>query len=952
MSERLQNFYSHYFGNFRTNELGEASVRCPFHEDNTESMSINVETGLWYCFVCDEGGDEYDFYMAEEDENHFPKVKAKVDAKFGPRSEEEDQAEQRIKDKKGETKIINPRLIRQWHSMLNKATKVKNYLMTERGLQGEILEKFEIGWDVERVTIPIKDAEGNYINVRRYSATGKGGKKMLSYKPGYGDAVLYPIENLDKDIILLTEGEMDCLLANQIFNRDEDIGPITCTGGAGTWKDDWNDMFEDKEVWISYDIDRAGQKGAEKIARKLCDIADIVKIVRLPIVDPPDGDLTDYFVSLGHTRDDFLKVVDKANPFNHQEQAKQDPGEKIHEVHLSEASEGQYHYKRIKMDCVVAGKQLAPYLIPKKMELFCGADRGKSCGTCGLGLRNGSAIVEFEPDDRDILQLIDTADASKRKIIKQKISIPNRCASFEMVETKAQNIEELYLIPELDFSDSEREYVVRKAYFIGHGLATNRSYTFEGITIPDPWNQYATHLLNKAIPSQDNVSTFTMDDMKDDRLEIFNPDEDQAIVEKFDEIHKDFTHNVTHIYGREDLLTAIDLVYHSALSFDFQGKRVKKGWLDALVIGDTRTGKSDSTTAMMNHYKMGEFVTGENSSFAGLIGGMQQLSNRWTITWGKIPLNDRRLVVIDEVSGLRESDIERMSGVRSSGVAEITKIQTERTHARTRLLWISNPRSGDFLNAYSYGIDAIKELIGKSEDVARFDFAITCASDEVPISEINKRVETYGRVEHKYTYDKCKELILWIWSRDPDQIKFTDQATGTILDYATKMGNQYSSNMPLVEGANQRIKLARISVAIAGRMYSTPDGEILLVKQEHVEYAYDYLFEIYKKQSLGYWDYSQQILEQKQKAVEAKGKVLEFLNKNPGAGDLFLLHNRVSGRDLQDILNIDRTSARRYLNFLAKNSMIRKTTSGYKKTPAYISILRDWKAERRAEENG
>ena len=71
----------------------------------------------------------------------------------------------------------------------------------------------------------------------------------------------------------------------------------------------------------------------------------------------------------------------------------------------------------------------------------------------------------------------------------------------------------------------------------------------------------------------------------------------------------------------------------------------------------------------MKHYQLGEFVTGENTSFAGLIGGMQQNQKRWFVSWGKIPLNDRRLVILDEASGLSKRDISNMSGVRSSGIA-------------------------------------------------------------------------------------------------------------------------------------------------------------------------------------------------------------------------------------------------------------------------------------------
>ncbi|MEK9208328.1 MAG: hypothetical protein AAB922_07610, partial [Patescibacteria group bacterium] len=178
---------------------------------------------------------------------------------------------------------------------------------------------------------------------------------------------------------------------------------------------------------------------------------------------------------------------------------------------------------------------------------------------------------------------------------------------------------------------------------------------------------------------------------------------------------------------RDDILHAFDLVAYSVLHFDFLRQRVRKGWVEGLVLGDTRCGKSETAQRLVQHYRAGEVATGENATYAGLIGGMQQTQKTWSITWGKIPLNDRRMLVIDEVSSLDHAAIARMSSVRSSGVAEVVKIQTERTASRVRLLWIGNPRRPRPLASYNSGVEAVQELIGQPEDVARFDFAVAVA---------------------------------------------------------------------------------------------------------------------------------------------------------------------------------------------------------------------------------
>lgn len=949
-----ENFYSDYFDNLRPNANGECAVKCPWHNDSVESMNININTGRFYCHACDIGGDEYEFYRIVNgyEKADFKRMVLDLEEKYGirPQSEKEKSLSNSLIENFEEeaTEYISDKEVQKFHKILLQSNKMLHFLLNKRGLRRETIEKYKIGYDVERITIPIYDSHGRCVNIRRYLPESKGKAKMISYKQGSGSARLYPIENLNNDMILLTEGEMDCLLANQMgYNA------ITTTGGANTWKKVWNPLFKDKTVYICYDIDRAGVAGAEKIARNLHDIAKQIKIIKLPIIDPPDGDITDYFVSLGHTKEDLDLVIDKAPIFTPENEKPENDNSKPVKVHLSEASKAKYIDRKIEMDVMVSGKDIGPYGYPKKVKINCSPDNGNKCATCMMGVNAGERVVYFQKDDRILLQLIDCTDSQQRGIIKRKAGIPKTCNAFNMEILEQGNIEEVLLQPELDFSNEDREYTTRIAYVIGHGLKANMSYRMNGMTITDPRYQYVTHLISEAKPSQDNISSFRMTPEKHERLKIFQPTRGQTVDEKFADIYNDLTHNVTHIYGREDVLTAIDLVYHSVLSFKFQDQFIPRGWVEALIIGDTRTGKSETAQAIMNHYKLGEFVTGENTTYAGLIGGMQQTQKRWFVSWGKIPLNDRRLVVIDEASGLSKEAIGNMSGVRSSGIAEIVKIHQERTHARTRLLWISNTRTGRALREYGYGVEAVKELIGKNEDIARFEFVVSCASEEVSMDLINKPMSEMKQVPHIYTYDLCKQLVLWAWSRTPEQICFTDEAVKLILELAKRMAKDFVSEIPLVEGANQRIKLARMAVAAACRMYSTKDGENVIVKPEHVEFVYNFLMQIYKKHSLGYWELSQQIREQEQIAAQAHDKVVKFLKQNQDVARVFLQYNSIVSKDLEDLCDLDCQTVRRFLKFLAKNGMIGKSSRGYKKQPAFIKILRrgDWRHVQDVEDN-
>jgi hypothetical protein len=925
-------------------------------------MSLNLRTGLWHCFTCSstdglEGGDEYDFYKElkkREGQNlRFPQIKAEVDAICGPRTSEDQQSREDfrvIANSPVVRRYIDVSKIDQWRMMLDRNPRVKAFLLNRRGLTEETLTRFKIGWDIERVTIPIPDETGQFCNIRRYSAGTQGARKMLSYtdengEAGYGDAILFPIENLQADLIGIHEGEMDTLLANQLG-----LKAVTATGGAGTWSDSWTESFRGKDVYICYDIDRAGQNGARKVAMKLYGVARTVKIIHLPISDPPDGDFTNYIVDLGHTRDDFDRLVEQTAPFNGAENTGAVDSDETF-VHLSQASNSEFNNKKVRFNVIVAGKDTSPFIIPKKVEVRCQMEGASSnCAICAMSMAGGCKLVEVLPDSSFIPQLVDCSNSNQRGILRTIAGIPKTCGMFSTTLKESQNVDQLLLIPELDFGGDDNKYVMRKAYHVyddGMALTANRSYEMRGITVPDPRNQYAIHIIYEVSASQDDISNFDISEQKLNRLRKFQPEEDtiEAVTAKFNEIHKDFVYNVTHIYGRNDLLTAVDLTYHSVIGFNFMGKPVPKGMVEALILGDTRTGKTETVLGLMNHFKLGELVTGENTSFAGLIGGMEQNGKRLLLRWGKFPLNDRRLLVVDEVSGMHHEIIGAMSGVRSSGVAEITKVGVQqKTQARVRALWMSNPRSGSSLAEYDYGTDAVMELIGRSEDVSRFDFVMTCASNEVDSAIIN-RIHEHGTVPHVYTFDLCKDLLLWAWSRNKSQVQFEREAVELILEYANEMGKTYSTKVPIVEAANQRIKLAKLAVAVAIRMFSTPDGETVLVKPAHVQFVKNYLDEIFKKASLGYYNMSQAIVRQHNQAMDKKPKVMQFLNTNEGACEFFLNNTTFTGKSLEDLLDLDRPAARRYLKFLNKCGMIVQCAAGYKKSPYFIEFLREWQNE-------
>jgi hypothetical protein len=411
------------------------------------------------------------------------------------------------------------------------------------------------------------------------------------------------------------------------------------------------------------------------------------------------------------------------------------------------------------------------------------------------------------------------------------------------------------------------------------------------------------------------------------------------IGDKVNELYADLSTNVTCIYNRQNLHLAIDLVFHSPLQFYFGKKLIEKGYPEALIIGDTRCGKSETAKCLLRHYRLGARSSGENTSQAGLVGGLHQVRTGWRVSWGRIPLNDKRLLVIDEVSGVLCEEIAQMSDLRSSGVAEVTKIQTERTLARTRLVWLSNPRSADSVNNFGSGTKIIENLIGKPEDIARFDFAIILEKDEIGDDEVDERKQP--TVPHRHTSDLCHDLVLWAWSREAEQVRLDAATIDACYEYGKLMGKKYSSDCPIVHGMEQKIKLARLSVSLACRLFSTDDGERVIVTPEHVKYVHDFLNSQYDQPHFGYDTFSQK--RTSETIIRNPKEVITLMSLwGPEFCYQILDNHQIDVKYIEHGLGLEYNEAKMHLAKLLRCGCVKKKHSFYIKTPAFITALKDF----------
>ena len=906
---------------------------CPLCEDpttsNSPSASYNVDKGQWRCFSCQRGGSVAALLRA---------------LGKGTRTDKAADNVVDITSRQARTRIepISEARILGYMEELRGRPDLLAYMMEDRGLARATLDRFKVGYDHQRdrYTFPVYDETDTLVNIRRYDATANA--KMINAAGHGSPARLYPLSNLKNGAaeVWVCEGEMDALL-----NTQNGFPTVTGTHGAATWLPEWSKHFHERTAFICFDNDKEGRLGARRVAKALLPTATAVWTVQVP-VETEHGDLTDFWVS-GGTRAQLRRAQGKATQAqarHAEEEATSQPMPV--EVQVIGSMDARTNGKPLIMQVSITGKKNPAYTVPHKARLLCTMDAGPKCKLCPMfGDHEGEVEVTIHPQEVSTLaRFIDATDAQTTELLRKHIGAV-KCNRFETEEVTNQTVEEIFVTGSIDRrnGDSEADYTQRRIYNVGaHDTKTNTVASVVGTTLPNPKdrrNEFFSWQLQEAVTS---IDKFEMTGDMHERLKVFQPQGKQRPIDKCREIAKDLGDNVTRIFGRERLHMAMDLVWHSALHFPLDDKVISRGWLEFLVVGDTRTGKSETAQHLAEHYGLGHIVGCEGATFAGLVGAVKQVSNAWTIQWGEITINDRRLVVLDETSGLSQEIISQLSDIRSRGVAQLTKAETAQTLARVRLIWISNPRKGRFVDEKKYdGIDVIEDLIGNPEDIARFDFAMSVSQADVPNEHIN--TPNRPKVPHVHTSDLCRDLILWAWSRKAEHVEWKTDAYRGVYKAAEWLGKKYIDSPPLIQRTNVREKVARLSVALAIRTFSTDaTGEHVVVTLDHVKDAMYFLDELYTYDNFGYLRLSQRVLKNRKTARRNRADIRKFLLENPRLLD-FLIDRRGSFRaqDLEEMAHMQRDDVNFCLSRLTDAKMISKAKSQIILEPELHDLLRE-----------
>lgn len=922
----------------------EVLVCCPFHDDKEPSCSINIKENVFLCqgAECKETGD-------------FIKLLSRFSGQTRKVVIEELSARYNFEQEK----VIPTETVERYHARVWNAKPLLAELYA-RGISDNIIRQRRIGENKNRLTLPITNEFGSFVNLRSY-LPGAPNKDKFRNAKGFSTIRLTPIDQLRFDTIVICGGELKAWLAADQLNK-YNIGAISATAGEANWDSTFTRLFKGKRVIVCMDIDKGGQVSANALCLQMRSVADWVGNLVLPLDRDkyPKGDINDYVGPVGQPQNELKPLIDACPEYvpTVVSSTWNDDTEPI-DLELIDAIDATNTAKRVKVTAVVSMMDNAPYVIPQGLTILCNRDaKGGICATCPIVIEDRQQF-SIPPESPAILELVATHKEKQLSVIKSAVGIPMPCGVCDFAAETYYNVEDVRLSNKLEITQRGSD-LLQPALCIKQPnqckLDLNEGYDMVGRMFPHPKTQQATLLISNYKTSQDALSTYKLEGIED--CSIFWPISSdgtqvewskEAIAAKLEHIYSDFETNITQIFQRRDVHLAVDLTYHSVLYFDFDGKHNQKGYMETLIVGDTSQGKSEISCGatgkggLMTHYGLGDVVDSKNASVAGILGGCTQSGTRWWIKWGAIPKNDKRICILEEFKGLKVESIAQLTQMRSSGKARLDKIENRETFARCRLICPTNARGDVKLSSFNYAVQAAKEVIGAPEDLRRFDLVMILDERDVDNTVINQLRCNRPQVEHTYTSEVCRKLVLWAWTRQGEDVVFTDEASALILQTAVELTSMFSETIPIVDKGSMRFKLARMSAALAARLFScSEDYQTLIVDACHVEYIADFIKRTYCAPTFGYLDYTK--AQNVSQVLVDPEIIMQFIRNTPFALDLvnsLLSSTKIDINDISDWTGWNREDAMHLLSLLVRKHALLRDGKQYRKSASFISMLRE-----------
>ena len=324
---------------------------CPFHNEKTPSFTVNQETGRYYCFGCQATGDSIEF-LREIDSLDFVAAVEILAAQNGIPLRYTDKQESKSRNRRKELVELVSQAVHFFHEKLidmeNPDARPAREYLKQRGLGGDIAEKFSIGWASDswdslckhlavsnedllasglgginknggqydffrnRILFPIFSEQGDPIAFGgRKLPDGEGPK----YKNTSDGAEIYSKSQILYGLNWAKEeaGRIDELVVCEGYTdvigcHEAGISRAVATCGTALTQEHVRKMSRfAKKVVLAFDADNAGQSAAEKVYEWESEFDVLFKVADLPEGQDP-GDLA------FSNPDDLKQIIDTAKP--------------------------------------------------------------------------------------------------------------------------------------------------------------------------------------------------------------------------------------------------------------------------------------------------------------------------------------------------------------------------------------------------------------------------------------------------------------------------------------------------------------------------------------------------------------------------------------------------------------------------------------------------------------
>jgi len=771
-----------------------------------------------------------------------------------------------------------------------------------------------------RYVFPMINSEGDFINAKLYDPTNKATEYKWVFAFKGRPVCPTPMVNFTNQKLYFFEGEPDlyCAISFGIEGAVTLGSKATYDVNTVFSPEEAKRLFYGKEIVICLDSDGESRVPAAKLAHSLYPYAKQIKVLDLDKSDiNPFGlnqelmktitkgdkikekrsekDFTDFLIKNGFNdaaKKKFTNLEEATKVYTENDSRER---REIYKTTLQECRYPQYFSadgsKVLEITASVSDYNSNAYMYPIEFSVTCDCIANANncvaqCKHCSMPSKPGFGesdeiklklnrdvskedalnplIVKI--NEHNILGLIEVTDAQKQMQLKKVCNINSRCASVNIIDTMQEKIMHVGLardVTELNAkssnSDSGSNDIEVEAYICGEmDLFANRSYKIHAVQTT-AWNgQHAVLFAHSAEPIITSIDAFTMDQEAHNILTLFQQKNGETVAQCLERKYEVLA-NAAGVSGRRELFLINDLVFFSPAELNNKKilPQVSRGWVEALIAGDPRTCKSLISKFLQKHYKIGDMVAGSSAlTRTGLVGGVVSGKNKNRIKWGKIPMNDRGIVIIDELSKMSAEDLDDMTPCRSEGIASIDKIQSGRALARTRKIMLSNARvykSEDNVSS-TYGINLFMNICMKNEVFARFDIAFIVKKDDIDMADFKP---SYNQISTDYNEFQCQRLIMWAYSRTSDDVVWEDGAEDLVNASQALLLEKYHSQTQLIN-QETRAKLVRMAISLATMLYSIQpdDWNKILVKKEHIEYIVNFLDTLYSHPNMRLDEYS------------------------------------------------------------------------------------------------